>query len=275
MFYSTVISPTEREAAYVIDGLMQNEVVKSDIHSTDTHGYTEVIFAVCHLLGIQFAPRIKDFRDQRLYSIQERSIFKALGYKIIPYRKIDTEFVADEWDNILRLVATIKLKHTTASQLFQRLSHYSRQHPLYRAVKSFGRIIKTIFLLKYIDSVELRQTIEKQLNKIESSQKFAKAVFFGSNQEFQYKTKEDQIRADGCKRLIENAIICWNYLYLSDLILKTKDLDERQRIIKIVKGGSVVAWQHINLQGEYDFSDEVLKNSMNFSLLKLMELQVA
>ena len=249
LFYSTVISPTEREAAYVIDGLMQNEVVKSDIHSTDTHGYTEVIFAVCHLLGIQFAPRIKDFRDQRLYSIQERSIFKALGYKIIPYRKIDTEFVADEWDNILRLVATIKLKHTTASQLFQRLSHYSRQHPLYRAVKSFGRIIKTIFLLKYIDSVELRQTIEKQLNKIESSQKFAKAVFFGSNQEFQYKTKEDQIRADGCKRLIENAIICWNYLYLSDLILKTKDLDERQRIIKIVKGGSVVAWQHINLQG--------------------------
>ena len=168
LFYSTVISPTEREAAYVIDGLMQNEVVESDIHSTDTHGYTEVIFAVCHLLGIQFAPRIKDFREQRLYSIQERSIFKALGYKIIPYRKIDTEFVADEWDNILRLVATIKLKHTTASQLFQRLSHYSRQHPLYRAVKSFGRIIKTIFLLKYIDSVELRQTIEKQLNKIES-----------------------------------------------------------------------------------------------------------
>ena len=96
----------------------------------------------------------------------------------------------------------------------------------------------------------------------------------GNNQEFQYRTKEDQFRADGCKRLIENAIICWNYLYLSDLILKTKDLDERQRIIKIIKSGSVVVWQHVNLQGEYDFSDEVLKNSLNFSLPKLMELEV-
>ena len=37
LFHSTVISASEREAAYVIDGLMQNEVVKSDIHSTDTH----------------------------------------------------------------------------------------------------------------------------------------------------------------------------------------------------------------------------------------------
>ena len=39
MWHSTVISSAEREAAYVIDGLMHNDVIKSDIHSTDTHGY--------------------------------------------------------------------------------------------------------------------------------------------------------------------------------------------------------------------------------------------
>jgi hypothetical protein len=47
----TVISAAEREAAYVIDGLMHNEVVKSDIHSTDTHGYSEFVFGAtfyCH-----------------------------------------------------------------------------------------------------------------------------------------------------------------------------------------------------------------------------------
>lgn len=36
MWHSTVISSAEREAAYVIDGLMHNDVIKSDIHSTDT-----------------------------------------------------------------------------------------------------------------------------------------------------------------------------------------------------------------------------------------------
>ncbi|MEI7998857.1 MAG: Tn3 family transposase [Candidatus Omnitrophota bacterium] len=275
LFYSTVISPAEREAAYVIDGLMQNDVVKSDIHSTDTHGYTEIVFAVTHLLGISFAPRIRDFRDQRLFATVARSTFKDLGYKIIPDMKIDLNSIEAEWDNILRLVATVRLKHTTASQLFQRLSHYSRQHPLYRAIKNFGKLIKTIFLLRYIDDVELRQTIEKQLNKTESIHKFAKAVFFGSNQEFQQRTKEDQLKTDSCKRLIENAIICWNYLYLSDLIAKTKDPAERERIVNIIKNGSVVLWQHVNLQGEYDFSDDALKNSLNFSLPKLIQLEVA
>ena len=43
LWHSTVISSAEREAAYVIDGLMHNDVVKSDIHSTDTHGYSDII----------------------------------------------------------------------------------------------------------------------------------------------------------------------------------------------------------------------------------------
>ena len=56
IWYSTVISSSEREAAYVIDGLMHNDVIKSDIHSTDTHGFSEMIFAVTYLLGFKFAP---------------------------------------------------------------------------------------------------------------------------------------------------------------------------------------------------------------------------
>ena len=96
----------------------------------------------------------------------------------------------------------------------------------------------------------------------------------GSNQEFQQRTKEEQIKTDNCKRLIENAIICWNYLYLSDLIAKTKDPVERERIVNIIKNGSVVLWQHVNLQGEYDFSDDALKNSLNFSLPILIRLEV-
>ncbi|MGI0060611.1 MAG: Tn3 family transposase, partial [Nitrosotalea sp.] len=84
LFYSTVISPSEREAAYVIDGLLQNNVVESDIHSTDTHGYTELVFAVTHLLGVSFAPRIKDFRDQRLFSFEPRLTYTGKGYKILP-----------------------------------------------------------------------------------------------------------------------------------------------------------------------------------------------
>ena len=133
-----------------------------------------------------------------------------------------SKIIEEQWDQILRFIATIKLKETTASQLFRRLSSYSKQHPLYRALKAFGQIIKSIFLLKYIDDVTLRQVIEKQLNKLESANKFLKAVFYGNNQEFSQETKDEQLVAEGCKRLIANAIILWNYLYLSEVITKVQ-----------------------------------------------------
>ncbi|KJU87366.1 transposase Tn3 family protein [Candidatus Magnetobacterium bavaricum] len=274
LFYSTVINSSEREAAYVIDGLLHNDVVQSDIHSTDTHGYSEIVFAVTHLLGISFAPRIKDFRDQSLYSFEDVSILKKLGYPILPNGKINTKIIEEHWDDILRLVVTIRLKESSASQLFRRLSSYSKQHPLYRSLKEFGRIIKTLFLLKYIDDVGLRQSIEKQLNKIESSNKFGKAVFYGNNQEFQQATKDEQLIVDGCKRLIENAIICWNYLYLTKMIMNTQTENEKRNLLDVIRNGSVIVWQHINLQGEYDFSEESLKDSIEFILPDLLETQM-
>ena len=109
---------------------------------------------------------------------------------------------------------------------------------------------------------------------LESSNKFAKAVFYGNNQEFQQSLKDEQWIADGCKRLIENAIICWNYLYLSQKVIDTQTEQEKQNLLNAIKSGSVVAWQHVNLQGEYDFSEETLKNSIKFKLPELMELKI-
>ena len=270
--YSTVITPSEREAAYVIDELMANDVVQSDIHSTDTHGYSEVIFAVCHLLGVSFAPRIKNLKYQRYYSFEMPSEANKEGYKILSSGRIKSELIEDQWDEILRLIVTIKSKEETASQLFKRLSSYSRQHPLYRALKQFGRIVKSVFLLRYIDDVELRQAIEKQLNKVESYHQFAKAVFFGGNQEFNYATREEQLVAEGCKRLIANAIICWNYLYLSKQISAAETPDAKRIIVRAVVAGSVVTWQHVNFHGEYDVSEKLLKGGEVFNLEELLDL---
>jgi len=88
---------------------MHNDVVRSTIHSTDTAGYSEIIFGVCHLIGISLAPRIKNFSDQQLYSFENRSKYTSLGYKILPSGKINTKIIHDNWDDILRFIATIKL----------------------------------------------------------------------------------------------------------------------------------------------------------------------
>ena len=274
LFYSTVISASEREASYVIDGLMHNEVIQSDIHSTDTHGFNEVIFGVCHLLGISFAPRIKNVGRQTLYSFEPPSSYKDDDYLITPSKQINTKLIEDNWDNILRFVATIKTKETTASQLFRRLNSYSKQHPLYKALKEFGRIFKTLFILKYYDKVELRQSVDKQLNKGESANKLGKAIKYARNQEFLEETKEDQIRVESCKRLIANSIICWNYMHLTKTLYNEKNDEKRKEMLDVIKHGSVVTWEHINLQGEFNFSEEILKNSTQFNLKELLKLKL-
>jgi TnpA family transposase len=75
-------SSSEREAAYVIDGLMHNEEVKPYMHSTDTHGYSEVIFALTHLLGIGFAPRNKGFQEGNLYPMEGMKVPPLENYQL-------------------------------------------------------------------------------------------------------------------------------------------------------------------------------------------------
>jgi len=274
-FHSTVISSSEREAAYVIDGLLHNEVVRSTIHSTDTHGFSEIVFGVSHLLGYTFAPRIKGFKKSVLYSPVARSVYQAQGFHIFPDRMINQEMILSQWDNILRLIATIALRETTASQIFKRLSSYSLQHPLYQALKEYGRLIKTQFLLRYMDDVELRQAIERQLNIVELIHRFSKAIFFADNQEFSAETKEEQEVVAGCKQLIQNAIVLWNYLYLNQKLIRMDDLVEISDFMATVRSSSIVSWQHINMQGEYDFlSKNMQEKESQFDLPRILSFSI-
>ena len=129
-------------------------------------------------------------------------------------------------------------------------------------MKEFGKGPKTLFILKYVDDVEFRQAIEKQLNKVESSNKFSKAVSYGHNQEFIQSEKEDQEIAEGCRRLIKNAIICWNYLYLARELDRQPDQAHREALLNAMRNGSVGAYRHFNLHGEFDFSPERMVDSI-------------
>ena len=57
-FYSLPIECTDRDAAFVLDGLLYNESeLEIEEHYTDTHGYTEINFAAFAMLGLRFCLR--------------------------------------------------------------------------------------------------------------------------------------------------------------------------------------------------------------------------
>ena len=151
----------------------------------------------------------------------------------------------------------------------------SSWYPLYYAIKEFGRIIKSLFILRYIDEVALRQAVEKQLNRIELSNKFSKAISFGNNQEIQYSSKEEQEMVVGCQRLIQNAIVLWNELYLSQKLAMIEGPDKQQSLIRTIRNGSTLAWLHVNLYGEYDFTQDIEFIRKPFNMDKILALQIS
>ena len=118
----------------------------------------------------------------------------------------------------------------------------------------------------------MRQKVEKQLNKVELSNKFSKAVSFANNQEFKSGSKEEQEIISGCSMLIQNAIVLWNYLYLSKLIINLQTLAEKQHMIEQIKKGSILVWSYVNFQGQYDFSVDIHKGAI-FNLKSILALR--
>ncbi len=96
--------------------------------------------------------------------------------------------------------------------------------------------------LRYIDQVELRQAIEKQLNKIELANSFTRAVAVGNPRGIEYAEKEAQEIAEGCNRLIRNSIICWNYLYLTRQFEAARTPEARENILKMIALHSPQTW---------------------------------
>jgi hypothetical protein len=122
-----------------------------------------------------------------------------------------------------------------------------------------------------IDEPVLRMSIEKVLHGVEHVHRFTRAVSVGNPREFLQAEKEDQEMAEACKRLIKNCINCWNYLYLSLKLAEIDDPVKRVEFLKAVAHGSAAAWEHVNLLGQYDLSEEKFKDSVGIKPPKLTD----
>jgi len=99
-FYSLPIECTDRDAAFVLDGLLYNESeLEIEEHYTDTHGYTELNFAAFAMLGLRFCPRIRGVQHQRIYRIDSNRDYGALAPLVgRADRAIDTDLIVEQWE---------------------------------------------------------------------------------------------------------------------------------------------------------------------------------
>ncbi|GKQ44696.1 hypothetical protein PSTH1771_08570 [Pseudomonas syringae pv. theae] len=102
----------------------------------------------------------------------------------------------------------------TASLMLRKLGSYPRQNGLAVGLRELGRIERTLFILDWLQSVELRRRVHAGLNKGEARNALARAVFFNRLGEIRDRSFEQQrYRASGLN-LVTAAIVLWNTVYL-------------------------------------------------------------
>ena len=249
-----VIGANEHESHYVFDLLHNNTTdIEIGTHSTDTHGANQVNFAILYPFGYQFAPRYRD-----IYSVVTTSLY---GFKppshyeecvIKPAHKVNTGLIISEWDNIQRIMVSLAQKTTTQSIIIGKLSAYARKNRTKRALWEYDSIIRSLYLLDYVDSLPLRQNVQKALNRGESYHKLRRAIAYANFGKLRFKTEHEQQIWNECSRLLTNCIIHYNASLLSGVLALREQAGDHEGIAKLARV-SPVAWSHINLFGRYEF----------------------
>jgi TnpA family transposase len=218
---------------------------------TDTGAYTDVVFGLFWLLGFRFSPRIADVGGTRYWRIDSSADYGPLNG--VARNKINPNFIAQHWDDLLRLAGSLKLGVVQATSIMRMLQIGDRPTKLAQAVAELGRIDKTIHCLTYIDDESKRRRTLNQLNRGEDRHKLARAVFHGRRGELRQRYREgqeDQLSALG---VVVNIIVLWNTLYLDAALEQLRhegfriNPEDEARLSPLV-------FDHINLLGRYAFS---------------------
>jgi TnpA family transposase len=251
-FYSIPIECTDRDAAYVLDGLLYNE---SDLaieeHYTDTHGYTEINFAAFAMLGRRFSPRIRAIQKQRIYRIDQDKDYGALTPLVKPRDRIaHLNWIVDQWDRMGHFYASLESGHTTASTGLKRLVGYTGKNHFYRANRELGRIFKTEHILRVMSDPLTRRRMRRGLLKSEEMHALARQVSYGKQGKISARDLHAQLNTSNCLTIIMACIIYWQAKEISRVI-QDHDAQMAGIDLNLLEHISPIGWENIILYGEY------------------------
>lgn len=206
--FRSFIPPGVFEALYVIEGLMKAGLsVQADTVYSDTHGQSETVFAFTHLLGIQLMPRIRNWKDLKFYRPAKSTSYQHIDRLFTDV--VDWDRIADHWQDLMQVAISIQTGRILSPMLLRKLSHEGRHNRLFAATRELGRVLRTVYLLRWISSKEMRQEVTATTNKIESYHAFTKWLDFGGDVIAENEFNEQQKRLRYID-LVASAVILQN-----------------------------------------------------------------
>lgn len=254
--FSRFISCGMWEAVYILDLFSSNKsVLQPDTLHADTQGQSGPVFGLAYLLGVKLMPRIRNW--QELDFCRPDPLTRYQYIDDLFGEAVDWSLIEKHWQDLMRVVLSIKAGKVLPSTLLRKLNNYSHKNKLYQAMRELGRAVRTVFLLKYITDEDLRRTITATTNKVEAFNGFLKWLFFGSEGAFGDNNLDEQQKRLAYLHVVANAVIYQNVVDMSRVLeeLNQEGLEFSEEDVMAL---SPYLTRHIKRFGEYvlDLSKE-------------------
>jgi len=269
---SRIIGANEHESQFVLDILLDNtSEIRSNTHTTDSHGENRINFSLLFFFDHVFAPRYKNFPKEAKDLYCFKSTQKYPNSILQPKGIINREIIEKEWDNVLRVMVSLAMKTTSQSTIVRKLNAYPRKNRTLRALEELNKVLKSIHILRYIDRLKFRQYIQKALNRGESYHNLKKAIFYDNLGKFRVSSEYEQNIWSECTRFLALTIIYYNSFILSQVATRRSNLGLDIGPLKEV---CPIQWEHVDLFGHFYFGDQPNKNEIENILLAIENMDI-
>jgi TnpA family transposase len=260
VFNTQVISCAEREALFVLDGLLENDTeLPIRTHIVDTAGCTDQVFGLCYLLGFTFMPRLKNLATRRLFKpvgSPEEGLFGSRSYPQLDAlfsATVDLNLIAEQWEGLVRVAAALKNRIVSANVIARRLASSAFSNRLAKALLHLGQLVRTVYLLRYFNDSVIRQQVRTQLNRGEARQDLAQRLFFADQGMFRSGDYYQMMNRASCLSLLSNAVLVYNTLRIGQVLERAK-AQGQEFSSEAIAHVSPLARRHVIVNGTYDFS---------------------
>ena len=238
------------EGLYIIDGLIRNtSAIQPDVIHADTQGQTTTVFAMAYLLGIKLMPRIRHWKELVFYRPSKEATYRNID--VLFKDTIDWELIETHWQDLMQVVLSIKAGKVLPSAILRRLNNHSHKNRLFQVFRELGRVIRTIFLLRYISDRPMREGITNETNKVESFHEFSQWLSFGNNGKILDNDPIEMEKRVKFNQLVANCVMLQNVLDMSQALREL--IEEGYPVnMKAVQGLSAYPHGHVQRYGEYD-----------------------
>lgn len=246
-----VVAGTPRDSLYVLDVLYDRDGGKRpEMIVTDTASYSDIVFGLLTLAGFAYAPQLADLPDQKMWRIDRAADYGA--FQDAARGRVDLARIERHWEDILRIIGSIHTGAVRAYDVIRMLSRDGRPTPLGDAIAHYGRISKTLHILRLADEPGYRRQIKSQANLQEGRHSLARKIFHGRHGQLYQRYQdgmEDQIGALG---LVLNALVLFNTRYMDAAVTQLREdgFDVRDEDVARL---SPFVRHHINMLGRYSF----------------------